>query len=339
MQFIKRPLRRLIEAVSAPAAPLLWRLRHPAPRLLVLMYHRVLPPAHPDRAIEQPGMYVSPATLAMHLTVLKRHFSLVHLDDWLRAAAAGEALSSQACAITFDDGWRDNFDHAFPVLREHSAPATIFLVSGMTGTDTVFWPNRLARVLTRLPQRAHLPGALGSLLAPITQGAQANGAPLSVERIDQAIMRAKSLDEASLNSDLSAAEQQWGVPDDARAVLDESELALMAQSGLVRFGSHTCTHYRLRGEVAPELLQREIATSGADIARMTGHPANLFCYPNGDLTAAAVDVVRQHYLGAVTTRRGWHGKGGDPCLIPRVGVHEDISNRPASFLARIGGMV
>jgi hypothetical protein len=136
---VKRQLKRIAEAVAAPLAPLTWRMRRD-PRLLVLMYHRVLPPTHADRAIEQPGMYVSPATLDLHCALLKRYFDFVHLDDWLRAARAREELPRMACALTFDDGWRDNFEYALPVLEQQCVPATIFLVSSYTGTAREFWP-------------------------------------------------------------------------------------------------------------------------------------------------------------------------------------------------------
>jgi peptidoglycan/xylan/chitin deacetylase (PgdA/CDA1 family) len=106
----------------------------------------------------------------------------------------------------------------------------------------------------------------------------------------------------------------------------------------VRFGSHTRTHYRFRGSVSQQVLEREIAGSGSEIGATVGHPADLFCYPNGDVTSAAVDVVRQHYLGAVTTQTGWHSAGADPFLIRRIGLHEDISARPNAFLARISGL-
>jgi hypothetical protein len=55
------------------------------------------------------------------------------------------------------------------------------------------------------------------------------------------------------------------------------------------------------------------------------------------MTASAENLVRQHYLGAVTTSKGWHGAQRDPFRIRRIGVHEDISSRPDSFLARISG--
>jgi peptidoglycan/xylan/chitin deacetylase (PgdA/CDA1 family) len=328
---VKRAVKRLALAALAPLAPLTWRWAG-GRRLLVLMYHRVLPADHPDRRIEQPGMYVSPETLEMHVALLKRYFSLVHLDDWLRAAAAGEALPGRACALTFDDGWRDNFEYAFPVLQRQAAPATIFLVSGMTGTTAEFWPNRLARRLARLGPDEALPEPLGSLLAAVIADARRAGC-WNLESLDRAVVLAKQLGDEQMKALLAA-----GVEPGARAVLNDAEIRAMGSSGLVRFGSHTRTHCRFRGELSRELLESEIAGSRADIAAAAGGAGvGVFCYPNGDTTPAAVAAVRTHYLAAVTTRRGWHEAGADPYLIRRVGVHEDIGNHPAGLLARIAG--
>jgi len=130
---LKAIAKRAVVCAVARTAPLTWRWRRPG-SLVVLMYHRVLPKDSPARRTEQPGMYVSPETLDLHLGELKRHFELVHLDDWLRRAEARSTLPRLACAITFDDGWRDNYDFALPVLARHGAPATIFLVSSYIGT-------------------------------------------------------------------------------------------------------------------------------------------------------------------------------------------------------------
>jgi peptidoglycan/xylan/chitin deacetylase (PgdA/CDA1 family) len=81
----------------------------------------------------------------------------------------------------------------------------------------------------------------------------------------------------------------------------------------------------------------EIVDSRTEIAASVGAPVDLFCYPNGDSTPAARELVSQHYVGAVTTEKGWHSTRADPYQIRRIGVHEHISNRPASFLARLSG--
>ena len=95
---MKRALRSLVEGTVAPLAPFVWRAQ-PAPRLLILMYHRVLPREHPDRASEQPGMYVSPETLATHIRLLRRYFEIVHLDEWVQGAAKWAATpEARLCA-------------------------------------------------------------------------------------------------------------------------------------------------------------------------------------------------------------------------------------------------
>ena len=96
---VKRRLRGAIESVAATIAPIGWRLGH-EPQLVILMYHRVLPGSDPRCANEQPGMWVSPESLDMHLRVLRKHFDLVHLDDWLSDRASGRELPRRACSIT-----------------------------------------------------------------------------------------------------------------------------------------------------------------------------------------------------------------------------------------------
>jgi peptidoglycan/xylan/chitin deacetylase (PgdA/CDA1 family) len=332
---VKRHLKRLAENVVSSSSTIVWRTLS-GPRLVVLMYHRVLPAEDPERKVEQPGMYVSPETLEMHLTVLREHFELVHLDDWIRAAAGRQQLPRLACAITFDDGWRDNYVHGFPVLQRQRAPATIFLVSSLIGTRDEFWPNRLARLLASGTGAGALNGKLAQLLAPVIAEARTQGG-WTPERLDRAIMLAKALDENEIQELLARAQGDGAYASLTRAVLDDDELRTMAASGLVRYGSHTRTHFRCRAGAPQEMLEQEIGASRSEIAARVGQSIDLFCFPNGDFTPQALNLARQHYLAAVTTRSGWHSPAQNALSIRRIGMHEDVSSRPAAFLARLSG--
>jgi peptidoglycan/xylan/chitin deacetylase (PgdA/CDA1 family) len=338
VRVLKSIAKRTLIHAAARVAPITWRWRKPG-SLVVLMYHRVLPKDSPARKTEQPGMYVSPETLDLHLTELKRRFELVHLDEWLCRAREGLPLPKLACAITFDDGWRDNYEFALPVLAKHNAPATIFLVSSYVGTAQRFWPNRLRSLLDKAlasPGSIDFPEPLMSIIEPMLVQAKQRGVLLE-DDVDRAIQGAKGLAEERIRSLVEAAGKSCGDSTEATEILSRSEIAEMAATGLVRFGSHTMTHLRLGGRIPPQELEQEIAGSRSRLLDMLGQEIDLFCYPNGEISPEALDSVRRHYLGAVTTRGGWHTAGRDPYLIRRIGVHEDVSNTRESILARVSG--
>lgn len=301
------------------------------------MYHRVLPETSPARQTEQPAMYVSPQTLDLHLSEVKRHFELVHLDDWLRRAKDGAALPHLACAITFDDGWCDNLEFALPVLRKHGAPAMIFLVSGYVGSAQRFWPNRLMALIQRAtssPGSVEFPPPLQTLVEPVLAQAAQIG-ELRFDAVGRMVEYAKAFGDAEIREWVTQAEESCRDGAGSRDTLNGEEIAQMAATGLIRFGSHTATHRRLGGPQPAEVLDREIAESKAQLKEICGQEIDVFCFPNGDTSPAAIEVARGHYLGAVTTRKGWHRASSDPHLIRRIGLHERGSNSRDGFLTRL----
>ncbi|MGH8201353.1 MAG: polysaccharide deacetylase family protein [Steroidobacteraceae bacterium] len=338
MSPLKTIAKRAVVRTVARTAHLTWRWRGPG-ALVVLMYHRVLPQDSPARRTEQPGMYVSPETFDLHLRELKQRFELVHLDEWLQRAKQGATLPRLACAITFDDGWRDNYEFALPALVKHGAPATIFLVSGFIGTTYLFWPNRLMNLLEKsfaAPGSVSFPESLRRIAEPVLVQAASRG-ELRTDDADAVIQGAKDLSEDEIRALVADAERSCGEMRDEREILDREQVSRMGATGLVRFGSHTATHLRLGGRIPSQELEREIVGSQTALRDLCGQTVNLFCYPNGETSAAAIDLVRRHYLGAVTTRRGWHSASGDPYLIRRIGVHEDVSSAREAFLERLSG--
>lgn len=303
------------------------------------MYHRVLPRDSAARRTEQPGMYVSPETLDLHLAELTRHFELVHLDEWLRRSNAGSPLPKRACALTFDDGWQDNYEFALPILARHRAPATIFLVSGYIGTAYRFWPNRLMTLLQTSfakPGSVSFPEPLCAIVKPALELAARRG-EFGADEADAVVQVAKEWDEERIRALVETAEKSTGGIAEVGEILTGEQIVKMGATGLVRFGSHTATHFRLGGRISSQQLEREIVGSRKALQDLTGQAVDTFCYPNGETSPAATDLVRRHYLGAVTTRKGWNDARSDAHLMRRIGVHDDVSSTKDSFLERLSG--
>ena len=105
----------------------------------ILLYHRVLPVALSSDPFR---ISVSTDTFAAHLSWLKRRgyrsLSFRELDDTLTGARGPELASAPSVAITFDDGYRDVYQHAWPILKRYGFTATVFLVSDAIGGDNGF---------------------------------------------------------------------------------------------------------------------------------------------------------------------------------------------------------
>jgi len=283
-------------------------------------------------------MYVSPATLAMHLEILKQYFTLIHLDEWLERVSAGQAVPPRACAVTFDDGWRDNYEYAFPVLQRAGAPATIYLVADMVGEGYSFWPNTLARYLgSRTAAAAAYPAWLADIVRKLNLAVPPGRRAMSADAIDRIIAECK------INSTDARMRDRVGELDETQAgsapdLMSWDQARSMGAADLVRFGSHTRRHTRLLPQLAEEEVKDEILGSIDVISSHLARKPRTFCYPNGDMSPVAVAAVREAYLGAVTTRRGWNRVESDSALLKRVGVHEDVSAQPSAFISRLGGL-
>ncbi|MEW6244072.1 MAG: polysaccharide deacetylase family protein [Bacillota bacterium] len=85
----------------------------------VLGYHSV----HPDHPLA-----VRPDMFRERIRFLKENFEVISLAEYVRRKLTGE-LTEGTAAVTFDDGYEDNYRYAYPVLKEFSCPATLFLVT------------------------------------------------------------------------------------------------------------------------------------------------------------------------------------------------------------------
>ncbi|RZL13404.1 MAG: polysaccharide deacetylase family protein, partial [Hymenobacter sp.] len=142
--------------------------RHYAqPKAAVLMYHRVAEPA-----TDIWDLAVSPAHFEQHLRVLQRLGTVISTTELSERLHQGK-LKRRSIAITFDDGYLDNYVHARPLLAQYQLPATFFIVSGNVGVAQEFWWDELAGILL---ESEHLPATL-SLHLPGGSHLEANLQP------------------------------------------------------------------------------------------------------------------------------------------------------------------
>ncbi len=302
----------------------------------VLAYHRVIPRADEDRSFVQPGMYVTGESFRMQMRYLQARYRVVPLDELV------SLKGGNACAITFDDGWRDTYTTAFPILREHGLPATVFVATNLVGSGRWPWPDRICFYIHRASPiafsaafeaawRDHVGTPSGVRIAP-------------GDRFDTAEMvlrRLKRLELDVLTRVMSRVDECFQT---FNAVLHQeppwltwNEAREMAEHGM-SFGSHTANHVILTSVPLPD-ARREITDSRSELASRLGRPVVAFCYPNGAYNADIIRVVAEAgYQYAVTTDGGSLERSAGPLRLNRMMIHDDVSSSHALFACALAGV-
>lgn len=234
------------------------RFRAQSGRVLVLMYHRVLADDAEVRGLE-PGMFVRASTFARHLEWLRVRWPIVTLGEALGRPPA--APDPPVAVLTFDDGWRDNLDVAWPILERAGARATIFVVRD--------WIEAAA-------------SGGGDFLRP-------------------------------------------------------DEVRFLADAG-IEFGAHTVSHPRL-DRLDDSRVEQEMRQSRRAVEEWTGRPCPLFAYPYGAHRERTAELAGGVFRASVVVGGGWWTPGLDDRRVPRVAIHDDMSDERPLFEARVAGLL
>lgn len=317
-------------------------------KVLILMYHRVLSDMELQRRYVQPGMYVFDHVFDAQMRFLKNQFQTISfaelLDRWKKK---NWDTTTRYCVVTFDDGWRDNYQYAYPILNKYGVPATVFLATDFIGTRRWFWPDRISYLLEQYFKPSMSPekkASLSSLLNRYMRQSKLHSTfrvfnnTRPVERIDHFIERCKLLPRDEINglSEKMRIILDVDFPHD-RVLLSWEEVAQMSQNG-VSFGSHSCTHQILT-KLPLQEARAEIVESKRTLLEKQINYVPVFCYPNGNYNREIQSLVRDSgYEAAVGAQFSSEGESPEDLFaIHRIGVHNDISSTIPLYSLHLSG--
>jgi peptidoglycan/xylan/chitin deacetylase (PgdA/CDA1 family) len=239
--------------------------------VLALNYHRI---GDPRESPFDPDLFS--ATQDMfdeHLRFLTRHLDVVRPDD----ITSGLDRRGRYLLITFDDGYRDNYDRAFPVLRAHGVPATFFVTTGFLGRARVTWWDEIAWMVRRSP-RDTMPSG------PYVHAALGLSAPRRDETRRKLVRVLKALpaDQTEGFLDFVATATGSGRCADAEASalwMTWDMVRELGDSGMV-IGGHTVDHAIMSG-LSPSDQEQQIRGCAEHLRAELNAPMRFFSYPVG----------------------------------------------------------
>ena len=294
--------------------------------LTILMYHQV-------GESEYNGYYiaVSPENFEKQIRYLRKNYNIISLKE-LCAYIRSKELPAEDCAvITLDDGYKDNYVNAYPILKRYNIPATIFLTSGYIGANQILWWDRVAKIIKIISrgkkeiklQDDNYAEKLRNILISI-YGKKVKSIQ---EAIDLLCVYLKSVPEKEKNMILNDLE------DKLQPYLDKTynpgnmltwdEIIEMGKNG-IDFGGHTITHPILT-KIGIEQVKDEILNSKNEIEKRINKNILHFSYPNGkeeDFNVETKKIVRESgYISACSTIDGENDLYTDLFALKRKGIN------------------
>lgn len=284
--------------------------------LVVLMYHGIVEqqPSVPDWCLVEVDNFEA------QLVELKRHFNVLSLSDAIEGLTNG-TIEGPTAAITFDDGYRNNHDLAWPILERHNIPATIFITTELIDSDNTIWTARLQNAFcqTELKELSWNEETYDLSNSSSKVSALSKIKSLLKREDYQSIIRETDLIERTLIANLSSPEK---IIYDYQ-MLSAQMVKEMSDSNLIEFGAHTL-HHPILSRLNKENQMIEISQSIDEVETLTGKPCPLFAYPNGsaeDYSPITVDILNQlDVKAALTTKPGVNTKSTPRLEMVRYGV-------------------
>ena len=264
----------------------------------ILMLHRVQPEREgvfsPNR-----DMAVSPAFLDGFVRdAQQRGYTFVSLDQLSEQLVAGSG--KKLLALTFDDGYRDNFTVAYPLLKRLGIPFAIYATTSFPDGEAVLWWYAVERLLQVHDQIAL---ADGRLLSCRTNKEKLD-AFVSLRQSIMALPRDGLGDRVNAIFEQTSFDWRQTCAEEA---LSWDDLRELAQDPLVTIGAHTVSHPVLSA-LSPEQACAEMRDSRERIEARIGVPVAHFCYPFGsrnEVGAREFELARElGFKTATTTRWG-----------------------------------
>lgn len=220
------------------------------------------------------------ASFRQQMQFLLRHYDPIRLSDLMLAIEEGAPLPPRPVVITFDDGFEDNYTHAYPILRELGIPATVFVSTGLISSTETFWFDRVSQLILANRGKEVTVG-LDRVVIPDDR----EGARFATEHVLRLLKRVTNrmrrevlaVWEETLGPAAGPAHTAYSRP------MTWDQIREMASEG-IEFGSHTVTHPILTrcddGELAYELTESRDA-----LFRELGQAPVSISFPVGGVAA------------------------------------------------------
>jgi peptidoglycan/xylan/chitin deacetylase (PgdA/CDA1 family) len=300
--FMKSVLQRTFHLLGGLAFV---RNRHRG-RSRILMYHNF------------PGVPETAAAFDEQCRHLATHYKPVSMSEIALAMKTGRQLPPNAVAVTVDDGYRDFYVTAWPVLQRYAIPATVYLMTDFIDGCTWPWWDQLQFAIENTRRESmHI-----DPIQPL--GLRSSGERLlAYQRTAQYLKTIPNQSRLRFMAELPSLlnVELPSRPPAGLEPLSWAEIRKLAENG-IEFGAHTKTHPILSRLETDAKVREEVTGSRDRLAEELGKKPVHFCYPNGlgdDISTRDRAIVEScGFETSVTAYQGLNDSTADRFMLRRI---------------------
>jgi len=315
--FVKNLGYRIISGSSLPRALHKWIARN---ALTIIAYHAVI-----DTPLTvYDWCFLDKFSFREQIKYLKTHFNVVHLSEAIELIESGK-IDRPTAVVTFDDGFQNNYDVAFPILSKAGIPATIFLSTNYIDSEDTIWFCRINRALGKTKKSSlDWNGEVFNIDSP---RGKADASAQIQERLREMTYSLLLKETKKVILSLGDDPDYPIIVDSPYRMLRSDAIKKMAWSRLIEFGAHTHTH-AIVANLSIEDKEKEIISSVREVEKLTTRPCQFFAYPNGrleDYDNESIAILQSCGIRAALTMIPGPNNNNTPLMhLKRYGISENI---------------
>ena len=260
----------------------------------IVMYHRV-GANNEDWSVD----IIDTSVFEKQIKYLKKTHTIMSLEDFAKNINKKKKLPKRVAIITFDDGYKDNYKNAYPILKKYKIPATIFLTTGHIDNDKLFWWDKLGYILLNLKQEEITLKDFGVIKPSLIQKSR--------NTFDETMYRFSNITEQKKLEIIKELERIFNkdIPKEIgkNNTLSWDNIKEMSENNIY-FGAHSVNHPILT-QIPLKQAEYEISQSKTDIEKRINQKITAFSYPNGladDYNKDIIDLLQKHGFICSVTR-------------------------------------
>jgi peptidoglycan/xylan/chitin deacetylase (PgdA/CDA1 family) len=248
-------------------------------------------------------MAISSEAFEKIIAELKSCTRVVSLRQALDQLKHGQEFEYPTVALTFDDGYVDNYNIAFPILRKYDMPASIFLTTGPVEKKDLLWWDRLQHIISSGWEHGGLSFFSGSPLSAVKPVAQNTNLNTFINLSVDYLNSINRLEREAFWCQLESWLEDKSLPDPPQLMMTWEMVREMALHN-IEFESHTVNHMFL-DELTPQEICKETLPGRDRIRELTGQSADILACPRGrNMDQDQLDAIKSEFNAVCTTQPG-----------------------------------